>query len=144
MSRSRKESQVDSFTYFQIIFILTYLTTNFFISFLGNKVVVICTDDTGKWGNKGIFASINSRWPKVAKEFAIKLPAMGTCMWVKVADDECISLFVSSFPSFRFPFPFSSLSLLLLLYSCLMKIRPWQAIRGSGSWPKSQQFLFSL
>jgi len=48
----------------------------------------VCTDDTGRWGTKGIFASINSRWPKVAEEFARQTPAMGTCMHVKVGDDE--------------------------------------------------------
>jgi hypothetical protein len=53
-------------------------------------MVVVCTDDTGKWGTKGIFAAITAQWPEVAADYLQKLPAMGTCMLTKIEREDDI------------------------------------------------------
>ncbi len=61
-------------------------------------MIVLCADDTGRWGKKGIFATIGSRFPVVQEEFEQAKPASGKCLWIRQTlndDDEGDKLYAA-------------------------------------------------
>jgi len=52
-----------------------------------DRFIVFCTDDTARWGKKGLFGVIAKKWPDVQKNYEQQKPKLGSCLITKVESE---------------------------------------------------------
>lgn len=60
------------------------------------KIIVNCTDNSGRWPKKGLFAAISKKWKQPEQEFVSSTLTQGEVQFVKCQEEKQTTIYVAN------------------------------------------------